>query len=101
MGYVRAPQLGAAILLTAIHMAHPSEALERPPPVAACRAWDRHIADLIEQHRFSDEVGEVEFFDVMRLFYDAKSDCDMGAYENELAKYGAIPIGRLKRQALR
>ena len=75
--------------------------LVRPPLSAACRAWDAHIDHLIDEHRLTDDLSEFDFFEVMRLFYAARSACLFGSFKEGLAIYDAIPIGRPKYRPLR
>ncbi|WP_262271859.1 hypothetical protein [Microvirga yunnanensis] len=52
-----------------------SQAMERPPLSAACRAWDSHIAELISQHRLVHELDDDQNHEITRLFYQAESAC--------------------------
>jgi hypothetical protein len=87
--------------------AQPSDAQEkldaplRPPLSAACRAWDAHIDTLIDEHRLIGEISEPDFFEVMRLYYAARSACLFGSFTEGLAIYSSIPIGRPKYRLLR
>ncbi len=73
----------------------------RPPPAAACQAMQVHIAELIDQHRRADELDDVSFGRVIQLFYEAQIACTGERYEEGLATYSVIPIGRLTRAPLR
>ena len=50
----------------------------RPPLSAACDAWDFHIQDLLDQHRYSQQISDDEFGTALSLFYAAKSSCTLG-----------------------
>ena len=73
----------------------------RPPPAAACQVMQAHVAELIEQHRQADELDDASFGRVVQLFYEAQTACSGERYEEGLATYSAIPIGRLTRAPLR
>jgi hypothetical protein len=95
----------AAFMVLAV--ARPGDAQEkldsplRPPLSAACRAWDMHIDNLIDEHRLTGEISEPDFFEVIRLFYAARSACLFGSFKEGLALYDSIPIGRPKYRPLR
>ena len=79
-----------------------SQAMEgRLPLSAACRAWNNHIAELIDQHRTAQELDDNQFGEVMRLFYEAQSTCSALRFEEGLAIYEAIPIGPVASRPLR
>jgi hypothetical protein len=61
----------------------------------------KHVAELIDQHRQADELDDVSFGRVMQLFYEAQIACAGERYEEGLATYSVIPIGRLTRAPLR
>jgi hypothetical protein len=67
----------------------------------ACRAWDAHISDLIDQHRKSDELDDAAFGEIVRLFYDAQAACAAGRFGEGLTAYEVIPVGRVERRPLR
>ncbi len=56
-----------------------------------------HVAELIDQHRRADELDDVSFGRVIQLFYEAQIACTGERYQEALATYSAIPIGRLIR----
>jgi hypothetical protein len=73
----------------------------RPSLPEACRAMEVHIADLLNQHRLSDDLDDAAFNKVMRQFYEAQSACTLGRFSDGLDLYSAIPIGRVGRRQLR
>ena len=75
--------------------------MHRPSLPEACRAMEVHIADLLNQHRLSDDLDDAGFDRVMRLFYDAQSACTLGRFREGLDLYSAIPIGRVSQRQLR
>jgi hypothetical protein len=83
-----APEAGAA---------GPESAHKRPSQWAACRAWDTHVADLIEQHRLADDLTDAEFSQLSSRFHAAKSACWVGSFDEGLTMFSSIPIGRPKR----
>ncbi len=74
---------------------------QRPPLSQACQAMQAHIADLLNQHRLSDDLDDAAFDSVMRLFYEAESACTLGRFSDGLDLYSTIPIGRVSRRQLR
>ena len=74
---------------------------QRPPLSEACQAMQAHIADLLNQHRLSDDLDDAEFNGVMRLFYEAQTACTLGHFSDGLNLYSAIPIGGVSRRQLR
>ena len=79
-----------------------SQAMEgRPPLSAACRAWNGHIAELIDQHRIAHELDDDQVHEIIRLFYEAGSACSALRFEEGLAIYEAIPIGPVASRFLR
>ncbi len=95
--------LGLVSLTLVVSLATPvaSAAPSRPPPAAACQVMQAHIAELIDQHRQADELDDASFGRVMQLFYEAQIACAGERYEEGLATYSVIPIGRLTRAPLR
>lgn len=95
--------LGLVSLALAASLTIPAAraAPSRPPPAAACQAMQKHVAELIEQHRRADELDDASFGRVMQLFYEAQIACSGERYEEALATYSVIPIGRLTRAPLR
>jgi len=73
----------------------------RPPPSAACLAWRTHIRDLLDQHRLSDDLNDVQFDEVLRLVLDAEYACSTGHFTEGLTLYEAIPIGRVSSRPLK
>jgi hypothetical protein len=79
-----------------------SQAMEgRPPLSAACRAWNSHIAELIDQHRTAHELDNEQFGEVIRLFYKAQTTCSALRFKEGLAIYETIPIGPVAGRPLR
>ena len=74
---------------------------QHPSPWAACRAWNIHIADLIEQHRIIDDLDEAKLYDIIRLFNDAQSSCAQQRFDEGLFLYETIPIGQVAHPQLR
>jgi hypothetical protein len=92
----------ALIISCGLLVASASQALEeRPPLSAACRAWNGHIAELIDQHRTAHELDDEQIGEIIRLFYEAQSTCSALRFEEGLAIYEAIPIGRVASRFLR
>ena len=95
--YAQASVISCGLLVTGA-----SQAMEgRPSLSAACRAWNSHIAELIDQHRTAHEVDDDQFGDIMRLFYEAQRTCSAQRFEEALAIYEAIPIGPVASRPLR
>jgi hypothetical protein len=95
--YAQASVISCGLLVTGA-----SQAMEgRPPLSAACRAWNSHIAELIDQHRTAHEVDDDQLGEIMRLFYEAQSTCSAQRFEEALAIYEAIPIGSVASRPLR
>ena len=79
-----------------------SQAMERRPPhSAACRAWNDHVAELIDQHRIAHELDDDQVHEIIRLVYAAGSACSALRFEEGLAIYEAIPIGPVASRLLR
>jgi hypothetical protein len=74
---------------------------QRPSQWDACRAWHIHIADLIDQHRISNDLDEAELYEDIRLLYDAQSACAVEHFGEGLLLYETIPIGRVVYPELR
>jgi hypothetical protein len=95
--YAQASVISCGLLVTGV-----SQAMERPPPLsAACRAWNSHIAELIDQHRTAHELDEEQFGEIIRLFYKAQTTCSALRFEEGLAIYETIPIGPVASRPLR
>ena len=95
--YAQASVISCGLLVTGA-----SQAMEgRPPLSAACRAWDSHIAELINQHRTDHELDDDQVHEIIRLFYAAGSACSALRFEEGLAIYEAIPIGPVASRLLR
>jgi hypothetical protein len=95
--YAQATLLSCGLLVTGA-----SHAMEgRPPLSGACRAWNSHIADLIDQHRMAHELDDDRLSEIMRLFYEAQRTCSALRFEEGLAIYEAIPIGPVASRPLR
>ncbi|HZH51600.1 MAG TPA: hypothetical protein VEZ16_06930 [Microvirga sp.] len=74
--------------------------MARPPPIAACRAWNHHFAELIDRHRVAQELDEDRLGEVIRLFYEAQSACSAARFEEGLRIYEAIPLGPIRTRKL-
>jgi hypothetical protein len=74
---------------------------QRPSQWAACRAWNIHIADLIDQHRIINDLDEAKLYDVVWLFYDAEPSCAQERFDEGLLLYETIPIGQAAHPELR
>jgi len=95
--YAQAILLSCGLLVTGA-----SQAMERRPPLSgACRAWNSHIAELIDQHRTAYELDDGQLSEIMRLFYEAQRTCSALRFEEGLAIYEAIPIGPVASRPLR
>lgn len=73
----------------------------RPLLPEACRAWYIHISYLINEHRKSDELDDVQLGEIIRQFYEAQSACTAERFTEGLAIYEAIPVGHVKGKPLR
>ena len=90
------------VISCALLMASPSDATEQRPPLsAACRAWNSHIAELLDRHRTARELDDDQFGEIVRLFYEAQSACSALRFNEGLAIYEAIPIGSVANRPLR
>jgi hypothetical protein len=79
-----------------------SQAMEgRLPLSAACRAWNSHIAELIDQHRTAHELDDDQLSEIIRLFDEARSACSALRFDEGVAIYEAIPIGPVAGRPLR
>ena len=79
-----------------------SQAMEgRLPLSAACRAWNSHIAELIDQHRTAHELDDDQLSKIIRLFDEARSACSALRFDGGLAIYEAIPVGSVAGRPLR
>src|SRR5215212_2844488 len=87
--------IAAAMLLPQVTHA------QRPSQWAACRAWNLHIADLIDQHRIINDIDEAKLSDAIRLFYDAQASCAQERFDEGLLLYETIPIGQVVHPELR
>lgn len=75
-------------------------AAERPPLSDACKVWDHHVQDLIDQHRRSDELSEAQFFEILQLFYAARTACTAGSFAEGVEIYSRIGVGRAQSRPL-
>ena len=92
----------ASVISCGLLVASASQAMEgRPPLSAACRAWNSHIAELIDQHRTAHELDDDQFGEIIRLFYEAQRTCSALRFEEGMAIYEAIPIGPVASRFLR
>jgi hypothetical protein len=71
------------------------------PLSAACRAWNSHIAELIDQHRTAHELDADQLSEIIRLFDEARSACSALRFDEGLAIYEGIPIGPVASRPLR
>ena len=95
--YAQVSAIGCSVLVACASQAMGG----RPPLSAACRAWNSHIADLIDQHRTAHELDDDQFSEIIRRYYDAQSTCSAQHFEEGLAIYEAIPIGPVANRLLR
>jgi hypothetical protein len=95
--YARTSIISCGLLVTGA-----SQAMQgRLPLSAACRAWNSHIAELIDQHRTAHELDDDQLTKIIRLFADAQSACSALRFNEGLAIYEAIPIGSVASRPLR
>jgi len=95
--YAQASVISCGLLVTGV-----SHAMEgRPPLSAACRAWNSHIAELIDQHRTAHELDDNQLSEMIRRFDEAQRTCSALRFEEGLAIYEAIPIGPVASRPLR
>ena len=95
--YAQASIIGCRLLVIGA-----SQAVEgRMPLSAACRAWNSHIAELIDQHRTAHELDADQLSEIIRLFDEARSACSALRFDEGLAIYEAIPIGPVASRPLR
>jgi hypothetical protein len=75
------------------------EALSRPRPEEACRAWDQHLSDLIGENEgvLDFDVREA----ILTQLWRAQITCHEGKVGEALATYEAIPIERSPTRMLR
>ena len=99
--YAASITLGVLPAIPHLAFAQSGAGLIRPPLAAACQAMQAHIADLLDQHRRSDDLDDAAFDSVLRLFYEAQSACTLGRFSEGLDLYSAIPIGRVSHSRLR
>jgi hypothetical protein len=78
-----------------------SSAASQPLPSDACRAWYIHIAEMIDQHRMSNELDDGQFGEIVRLFYEAQSACAAEHFTEGLAIYEVIPVQPVRGKPLR
>lgn len=60
-----------------------------------------HVADLLDQHRRSDDLDDAAFSRVLLLFYEAQLACTQGRFGEGVAVYTPIPIGRVSPRSVR
>ena len=95
--YAQASIISCGLLVTGA-----SQAMERRLPLsAACRAWNSHIAELIDQHRTAHELDDDQLGEIIRLFEEAQSSCSALRFDEGVAIYEAIPIGSVAGRPLR
>ncbi len=73
----------------------------RPSDWAACRAWDSHMNDLLDQHRTAGDLSDEEFGTAVHLIYEARHACGVGRFSEAFDTYSRVPLGRARRLALR
>ena len=94
--YAQASVISCGLLVT-----DASQAMEgRLPLSAACRAWNSHIAELIDQHRTIHELDDDQLSEIIRLFDEARSACSALRFDEGVAIYEAIPIGSVASRPL-
>ena len=92
----------AFVITCSLLVTDASQAMERRLPLsAACRAWNSHIAELIDQHRTAHEVNDDQFGEIVRLFYEAQRTCSALRFAEVPAIYDTIPIGLVASRPLR
>jgi hypothetical protein len=92
----------AFVITCSLLVTDASQAMERRLPLsAACRAWNSHIAELIDQHRTAHELNDDQLSEIIRLFDEAESACSTLRFDEGLAIYEAIPIGSVASRPLR
>ncbi|MGF9763435.1 hypothetical protein AAII07_50725 [Microvirga sp. 0TCS3.31] len=92
----------ASIISCGLLVTGASQAMEgRLPLSAACRAWNSHIAELIDQHRTAHELDDDQLSEIIRLFDEARSACSALRFDEGVAVYEAIPIGSVASRPLR
>jgi hypothetical protein len=94
--YAQASVISCGLLVTSA-----TYAMDGSPLSAACRAWNSHIAELIDQHRTADELDDEQLGEIIRLFYEAQRACSALRVKEGLAIYEAIPIGPVASRLLR
>ena len=94
--YAQASVISCGLLVTGA-----TNAMDGPPLSAACRAWNSHIAELIDQHRTAHELDDGQLGEIIRLFYEAQGTCLALQFKEGLAIYEAIPIGPVASRLLR
>jgi hypothetical protein len=67
---------------------------ERPSLAAACRVMEEHVADLLNQHRRTNDVDDTSFDAALRMFLAGQAACGAERYDDGLRIYGRIPLGR-------
>ena len=72
----------------------------RPSLAAACAAWNVHIQDLLDQHRWLGEIDEDVFGTALSLFYAAQAHCALGDEKAAFELYERIPLRRPVTRAL-
>jgi len=99
--HVQIPVLACAVSCGLFVSGATQAMAERPPLSAACRAWNSHIAELIDQHRIAHELDDDQIGEIIRLFYEAQSTCSALRFEEGLTIYEAILIGPVASRPLR
>jgi hypothetical protein len=95
--YAQATLISCGLLVTGA-----SQAMEGWPPLSgACRAWNSHIAELIDHHRTAHELDDDQLSEIIRLFSEAQRTCSALRFEEGLAIDEAIPIGPVASRPLR
>lgn len=78
----------------------PIPAALRPPLMAACQAWGKHLEELIAQHRAAGELSDEEIDKATTQFYAAKAYCSMGKVLDALTMFEKVSLERVKRRPL-
>jgi hypothetical protein len=55
---------------------------------------EEHVADLLNQHRRTDDVDDSSFDAALRMFLAGQTACRAERYEDGLRIYEHIPLGR-------
>jgi hypothetical protein len=67
----------------------------RPSLAAACRVMERHISDLLNQHRHTSDLDDAGFDVVLRMSQAAQSACTAERFNEGISLFSQIPLGRV------